>query len=108
MRRSDLSRRLGALEKIVVPPDSIEAKAAVLPPDERLIYENWRKAQHAWHASFASLADIYAARLNGDLGPQLVERVCRKICRSRIVLTAGETMEQIQEKYMIIARKGNE
>lgn len=75
MSKSEIARRLAALEDVVRPSEGVAARLDKLSPSDRAIFDQWRRDMDRYMASFAEPGGAYAAYLAGDSGPTLPRHI---------------------------------
>lgn len=99
MAKSDLLRRLAALETAVRPNHSLAARVERLSPSDRQTYEHYRTERAAWSGQFLEPDGAYRAFLNGDSGPQLPHRVAEALFGQPVEITRKDSNADAAEKF---------
>jgi hypothetical protein len=98
MSRTQLRRRIVALQSLISPVNSLQARMATLTADQMAIYKIWRDQSDRWQQQHPGPC-AYASLLEGEEGPQLCRGVSEALFAPATVLTTDMPLSQVAEIY---------
>jgi len=98
---NDINRRIKALEEIIRPSESLEARVAALSEMDRKVYDEWKRKCREQSSKFdAETGGYYEAYINGEIEiPQLPRHVKDKIFDPEPQLTKDMSPSEMNEAY---------
>lgn len=100
MSRTNLRKRVAALNDAINPARSLTAKLAKLTKEQQGEYHRWRDRYDRYYAAVAARsANAYEQMLEGDIGPPLHKIVADALFGPTPLITVDMTDVEIQEIY---------